>query len=165
MAFAELVRRHQDAVYNLAFQMTRNATSAEDLAQESFIRAYTRLSQYKPEHAFRNWLLGICANLSRSMHRTWQRQRTFEADYLAEQEVHQRDIMHPADQTRTRADVEEALNRLPGKYRVPLVLQYMEGLSIHEIADALGIRLSAAKMRLQRGREHMLNHLREERIS
>ena len=162
MAFSELVNRHQDAVYNLAYQMTRNAAAAEDLAQESFIRAYTRLSQYKPEYPFVNWLLGICANLSRSLYRSLQRQRAFETDYTAEQEMHQQTSTSPSTQAGAGADVSEALQQLPAKLRLPLVLQYMEGLSLQEIADTLGLRLSATKMRLQRGRERMLKLLREE---
>ena len=165
MAFSELVNRHQDAVYNLAYQMTRNAAAAEDVAQESFIRAYTRLSQYKPEYAFVNWVLGICANLSRSLHRSWQRRHLFEVHYTSEQEIHERDVMNPSTQDRARADVTEALHQLPSKFRVPLILQYMEGLSVQEVADTLGIRLSAAKMRLQRGRERMLDLLNEDQTS
>ncbi|MGQ9676809.1 MAG: sigma factor, partial [Chloroflexota bacterium] len=60
-AFANLVQRYQARVYNLAYRIIGPA-DAEDAAQESFVKAYTQLSTYKPEHKFSNWLLSITAH-------------------------------------------------------------------------------------------------------
>lgn len=161
-AFRILVDRHQDAVYNLAYQMNGNATTAEDLAQETFLRAFQRLRQFKPSHSFRNWLLGICANLSRSRYRSRKRKRALEEAYAADAEI----LREERREAETRAEsarrtIGQALMRVPESLRAPLVLHYMEGQSIREIAETLNIRLSAAKMRLARGREHLKELIQE----
>ena len=159
MAYSALVNRHQDAVYNLAYRLCGNRTTAEDLAQDAFIRAYTRLAQFRQDRSFRNWLLGICAHLARSFHRKHFRQRLREETYTKE---HVERAGDPADTTPERIDVEAALMKLPTSLRLPIVLKYMEGLSLEEIAATLGLRLSAVKMRIQRGRQQMATALQED---
>ncbi len=163
-AFRILVDRHRDAVYNLAYQMSGNATSAEDLAQETFIRAFQKLRQYKPSYSFRNWLLGICANLSRSRYRSRKRKRALEEAYATEAAI-RREGRHDAEDRAesARGTVGRALMQVPESLRAPLVLHYMEGQSIREIAETLNIRLSAVKMRLARGRERLAERIREDR--
>ena len=151
-AFGELVERHQDSVYNLAWRMTGNAAEADDLAQEAFIRAFERLHQYKPEFSFRNWVMGICANLSRNRFRRRQRREAAERGHA---ELAVVDTVRPAGDGRREA-LDRALMDLPETMRVPIVMKYMDGLSIDEIARALRIGLSAVKMRLVRGREELL---------
>lgn len=153
-AFSGLVERHRDAVYNLAYNLCGDAATAEDIAQEAFIRAYRKLPQYRQGFSFRNWVLGICANLSRSWYRSRWRRRHLEQNY-AEDENILREEHITADQNRSgvRDAVSQALANLPEKLRSAVVLKYMEGMSIQEIADVLGISLSAAKMRLARGRQ------------
>ena len=82
-AFAELVRRNQDAVFNLAWSMTGNWHEAADITQETFIRAYQKLHSYKPEYAFKNWVMSIGANLTRNRFRSHSRRRRME-ETLAE---------------------------------------------------------------------------------
>ncbi len=154
-AFRHLVGRHGDVVYNLAYRMTGNASTAEDLAQETFIRAHDRLHQYKPEFAFRNWLLGICANLARSRYRWWRRNQRMEAEFAQHEVLRQEASAAQDDSSSARDALAQALMTLPERLRAPLVLRYMEGLSVLEVAQVLDIRLSAAKMRLARGRDRL----------
>src|SRR5436309_4473193 len=63
-AFAVLVERYKDAVQNLAYRMLGNVTEAEDVTQETFVRAYTQLATYKPAHKFSTWLLSIASHLA-----------------------------------------------------------------------------------------------------
>ena len=157
--FSLLVERHQDAVFNLALRMTGNHSDAADLAQEAFIRAYRRLETYRPEYSFRNWVLGICANVTKNRFRSESRRRALETEHLLANEG--------GDPGATRARsprelaLEEALMRLPDDTRALLVLKYMEGLSGEEIARTLNIGLGAVKMRLLRGREELLERMRE----
>ncbi len=154
-AFAMLVRLHGDAVYNLAYQMCRNAAAAEDIAQETFIRAHQRSRQYKPEYAFRNWVLGICANLCRSRYRSWRRKHKVEQAY-AEEQARQREILEQRNKrSNEHHELDHALMELPATLRAPIVLQFMEEMSVQEVADTLNIGLSAAKMRIARGREQL----------
>ena len=62
VAFGKLIEVYQTPVYNLAYRMLNNSGEAEEAAQEAFIRAYTRLKSYKPEHKFSTWLLSITSN-------------------------------------------------------------------------------------------------------
>jgi len=154
-AFAELVRRHQDAAFNLAYRMTGHRQDAADLAQEAFIRAYRKLYSYQPAYPFKNWVLGICANLARNWFRSEARRRALETRHAAE--------FDPATATPDAREqlLEQALQRLPERARLPLVLKYMDGLSLDEIAHTLQLGLSAVKMRLARGREELLRHVRQ----
>lgn len=154
-AFASLVARHQDAVYHLAYRMTGNRAEADDLAQEAFIRAYRRLGQYKPEFAFRNWVMGICANLARNGFRQRTRRTAAEREHA---ELADLERTAPSMSER-HAALERALMDLPEATRLPLVLKYMEGLSLDDIAGTLRIGLSAVKMRLLRGREELVRRM------
>lgn len=154
-AFSELVVRHQHVVFNLAYRMTSNHQDAADLAQEAFIRAFRKLYSYKPAYSFRNWVMGICANLARNRFRSITRRRALEIRHAeeADTDAHVPDPRH--------ALLEQALQRLPEQTRVPLVLKYMEDLSLEEIARTLRLGLSAVKMRLARGREELLRQIRQ----
>lgn len=154
-AFSELVVRHQHAVFNLAYRMTNSHQDAADLAQEAFIRAFQKLYSYKPAYSFRNWVMGICANLARNRFRSETRRRTLETRHVQEAVV---DSPEPDPR---HALLEQALLRLPEQTRVPLVLKYMEDLSLEDIARTLRLGLSAVKMRLSRGREELLRHVRQ----
>ena len=148
-AYAELVRRYQDSVFGLAVSMTRNREDAEDMAQEAFIRAYSKLDQYNPDLAFRPWILRICSNRTKNLFRSRVNRRTVEEKHLNEETVIQ-DAMDPDFQA-----VEDALGTLPAKLGAPLRLKYMEGLSYEEISTVLGIGVSAAKMRVMRARKQL----------
>ncbi len=154
-AFAELVDRHQDAVFNLAYRMTNNHQDAADMAQEAFIRAFQKLYSYKPEYPFKNWVLGICANQTRNRFRSEARRRALETRHVQESDG-------TPDTPDPRQDLlEQALQRLPEQARLPLVLKYMDGFSLEEIARTLQLGLSAVKMRLARGREELLRLVRQ----
>lgn len=156
-AFAVLVGRHQHAVYNLAYRMTGNAAEADDVAQEAFIRAYRKLVQFRPDGSFRNWVLGIGANLARNRFRQRTRREAAEQGHV---EIAELESGAGGVDSDRREALDRALMALPETTRVPVVLKYMEGLSIEDIARTLRIGLSAAKMRLVRGREELLARLR-----
>jgi RNA polymerase sigma-70 factor (ECF subfamily) len=140
--------RHQDSVYHLAYRMTRSAAEAEDLAQEAFIRAYRTLCLYQPRYSFKNWVMTICANLARNRMRGAARRRQAEEEHL-----HREDGTGDRASEQRRGVVEAALSRLPESLRVPFVLRHVEGLSYEEIARVLSLGISAAKMRVARGRD------------
>ena len=149
-AFAGLVERHQHAVFGLAMSMTgHNYAEAADLAQEAFISAYKKLHSFDPHYLFRNWVLTICANLTKNRFRSIVRRRQVEENYV------ERTFAASSGDDPRLEDVEDALRQLPEKTRVPLTLRYSEGLSFEEIASILGIGLSAAKMRVKRGLEEL----------
>jgi len=157
-AFAELVRRNQDAVFNLAWRMTRNWHEAADITQDTFIRAYRKLSSYKPEFAFKNWVMSIGANLTRNRFRSYSRRQRMEQTVAGMQDLEPMPAIEAHDEA-----LEAALGRLPESVRMALILKHMEGMSYEEVARTLGIGLSAAKMRVARGRDELVRLLGEER--
>lgn len=154
-AFAELVRRYQDSVYGLAVGMTRNREDAADMAQDAFIRAYTKLEQYNPTYSFKSWVLRICANQTKNLFRKRTRRRKAEESHLNEEAVTASEV-HPDFYA-----LEAAMAQLPTKLCAPLRLKHMEGMAYDDIAGILGIGVSAAKMRVSRARKQLaeiLNH-------
>lgn len=156
-AYASLVRRHQDAVYNLALRWTRDRDAADDLAQEVFIRAYRKLGTYNSGYSFRNWLLTICSNQAKNSIRSAERrQRAHEAHTE----------LFPTGggpEDPRAARLEEALGRLPAESRAALVLKHVEGLSYEELAQVMAIGVSAAKMRVKRARDEVVRWFRNQR--
>ncbi len=149
-AYAELVGRHQVSVFNLAMSMTRhNQAEATDITQEAFIRAYRKLRGYKPQYAFRNWVMTIGANLAKNRFRGYARRQLAEESYVEMNpgRTYHSDPRHLA--------VRDALKGMRESYRTPLTLRHMEGLSYEEIAQVLGIGVSAAKMRVKRGTDEL----------
>jgi len=156
-AFGCLVHRYQDAVYGLAMSMTRNHADAADMAQDAFVRAYTRLDQYNPEYSFRSWLLRICANQTKNLFRRRMNRKKVEEGYQMEESV--RDSGEEPDYQ----ELERALARLPSRLSAPLRLRYMERMGYDEVAGVLGIGVSAAKMRVMRARNQLAEWLNYEK--
>ena len=100
-------------MFGLAVSMTRNYEDAADMAQDAFIRAYSKLEQYNPDYSFRSWILRICANLTKNLFRSRARRRNMEERHRIQMEVGQ-DAVEPDFQA-----LEEALVKLG----VPLRLQ------------------------------------------
>jgi RNA polymerase sigma-70 factor (ECF subfamily) len=157
-AFAEIVERYRHRIYFMSLTRLRDPYEAEDLAQETFIQAYCKLASYDPKRSFRNWLFTICANLGKNRLRSRARRR----------EVHNPSPeIEPAfshSPEHCRIDLMAALYKIPGKLRVPLFLKHVEGFSYTEISSIMKIGTSAAKMRVKRGRDQLVQHLSENSI-
>jgi RNA polymerase sigma-70 factor (ECF subfamily) len=155
-AYNELVQRHQDAVFNLLMKMTGNWHEAADLTQEAFIRAYRKLSAYDSQFSFKNWVMTIAVNLTKNRFRSLFRRRRLEEEAVA---MSEHGVTSPtANDPRIEA-VNQAIGQLSENLRAPLVLRHMEGCSYEEIARILGIGVSAAKMRVMRARDELVQQL------
>ncbi len=155
-AFAALVDRHKRQVHGLAYRMLGNRSDAEDVAQEAFVRAYTRLATYQPDGRFGAWLLAIashrCIDLLRSRGR---RAPTITLGKVAESDRFISQSDEPEERV-IRGSVEDDVQRwlatLPPPYRLVLMLRYFHELSYNEIAGTLGEPVSTVRMRLFRAR-------------
>ncbi len=152
-AFTELVRRYQSHVYSNC-RYLGSPEDAEDLSQEVLVRAYFGLSRFEGRSSFKTWLDRIKSNHCVNHRKKMQRNRDRTLPLAAAG-----DLAEPAPQesfperlSRSR-QVDETLLQLSPKLRIPLVLSDMDGVNLSEIAVMLGISLSAAKMRITRGRE------------
>lgn len=160
-AYARLVEAYQVPVFNLAYRMLGNANEAEDAAQETFIRAYSRLHTYNPQLKFSSWILAIAS------HYCIDRLRRRHGTILSMEEIMgQRWIpdehAKPEEQALQREEsalVRQTLEKLPAPYRLVIVLRYWNDLGYEEIADVTGESISAIKSRLHRAREMMATFL------
>ena len=150
-----LVDKYKDSVFNVAYRMLGNPTEAEDVAQETFVRAYTQLRTYKDTHRFSTWLLSIASHLSIDQ----LRRRRFLAlplenvpflEWIA-------DLGLGPEASALQGEASDEMQRcsttLPPKYRAVLVLRYWHDFSYEEIAEALKLTPALVKARLHRARE------------
>jgi RNA polymerase sigma-70 factor (ECF subfamily) len=146
-AFEALFRRHQQYVAGLCLSLLRSHAEAEDAMQEVFIKVYRGLAAFEPKVTFRGWLYRITINHCRDL--IDQRLRRAED---SDDELLAAIATLPKQETRLVATmmVEAALEKLKPDYRVAFILQAVEGRTIGEVADALGIGFEAAASRLRR---------------
>ena len=152
-AYAILVKRYQKPIFNLMMRTTCSEEDAFDLTQEAFVRAYEKLERFKPSGRFFPWLYTIGINLARDFSR---RRKTREIK-TAELYEMQKDLSVESDRSKSlleRIDAQrlkETLQELPLENREAVILRFHEGMSIREVALAIGISVSGAKMRIHRG--------------
>ena len=157
-AFERLVRRHQRRVLANCRHITKAKNDAEDLAQEVFVKAYFSLERFEGRSTFKTWLARVKANHCLNYLRRQRGVSYVELD--DSDDVSQDDRLRQApvalrelELRDERARITSVLDALSDTLRVPLVLREVDGLSYEEIAETLGIGLSAAKMRITRGRQ------------
>lgn len=149
-AFRALVERHSRSVFRLAFRMTGNEQDAEDVVQESFLRAYRQLGRFESRANFGTWLYRIAANCSVDLMRARQaRHDQAHGESLdAAADLPAADVPGPERLARS-AEVErrvrDALGALSPLERAAFTLRHYEGRSIDEISRTLGLGTSAAK--------------------
>jgi RNA polymerase sigma-70 factor (ECF subfamily) len=149
-AFGELVRRHQSSVRGLLRQLTRTDIAlADDLAQETFVRAYTNIRRFRGEAKFSTWLYRIAYNCFREdARRRKELVGIDESQWESELDAH---TVDPA----LRHDLMHALSLLPLNERTAVVLCCQNGLSHEEAARVLNIPLGTVKTNVLRGREKL----------
>jgi len=149
-AFRALVERHSRTVFRLAFRMTGNEQDAEDVVQESFLRAYRQLGRFESRANFGTWLYRIVANCSVDLMRAKQaRHDQTRSESIDEAiEMPAGDLPGPerlAQSAEIQRRVQAALGDLSPLERAAFTLRHYEGRSIDEISSALGLGTSAAK--------------------
>ncbi len=160
-AFNELVRIHARGVFNVVYHMCGDALVAEDAAQESFIRAWQNLNSYRPQTSLRNWLYRIAFNAGMDMLRKEKRILPNDIEDMNLRDERPDPESLAAQKERT-AIVQQAVMALPEASRAVLVLREYEGMSYHEIADALDIPVGTVMSRLNYARKLLKDTLRQE---
>jgi RNA polymerase sigma-70 factor (ECF subfamily) len=142
------VTEYQPVVFRAACLILRDEAAAEDVAQETFIRAYRAAPKLQPGAEIRAWLYRISTNLALNHLRSRRREASAFARVGAGPVVSD----DPAEAGAVRSAVSEALGRLPDRLRVPVILRYYLDLSEQDIARTLGIRPGTVKSRLHDAR-------------
>ena len=161
-AFGQLVRAFERPVYNLTYRMLGNPAEAEDAAQETFLRAYSKLATYQAERKFVNWLLSIASHYCIDRLRRKSRAPQLSLEEPLPPEWLTSDAPRPDEvvsKNQERERVRKVLDTLPSDYRAAVVLRYWYGLSYQEIAETTGSTESAIKSRLHRARRMMATRL------
>jgi RNA polymerase sigma-70 factor (ECF subfamily) len=170
-AFGRLVARYAAPITNLAHRVVRDRDEAEDVAQETFIKAHGALGRFDPTFPFRVWLFRIAYNAAID-HVRRRRSGSVSIDMPrriggeeVEWELVDRGSPSPEDRLLAgdrRAILERAIAELPPALRAAIVLRHVEDLSYEEIASTLGVPLGTVKIRIHRGREALARILRKE---
>ena len=174
-AFRELIRRYERPVFSLIFRMVRDRETAEDLAQETFIKVLNHIDRYRPEFKLSSWLFKIANNVAIDHHRkrsldTISVDGSPHAGSAAEVEATSFEL---ADRGESALDelearelgsaIEQAIAQLRPEYRSCILLRHVEGRSYEEIAATLDLPLGTVKTYIHRARYELreaLQHLR-----
>src|ERR687886_66160 len=157
-SYEELVRRYERLVGRVISPYAGREAAVEDLVQETFLRAYDRLSTFNPEYRFKTWLLAIANNLGIDTLRRRREVVEFNPEVHATSTRGPEALAVEADRARS---IQDSVLALPETYSVPLVLRYAEGLTYAEIAEIIGISIPALKSRLFRARNMLAQRLEE----
>ncbi len=151
-AFRALVERHSRAIFRLAYRMTANEQDAEDVVQETFLRAFRQLKRFESRSSFSTWLYRIAVNCSLD----FIRKRRRHDEHHTPDSPSEEETMHEVMDGRPTAErlvfsaevqkrVDSVLSSLGPKERAAFSLRHFEGMSIEEIGSVLGLRDSATK--------------------
>jgi len=160
-AFAALVDEHQRYVYSLALRVVKDENEALDLTQETFVRAWTALPNFKGQSQFRTWLYRIVTNLCYNRLPNLRRSLNDLGDDVMEK-IPESNFNAPAQEiesNETRRHLHQAMENLDEKYRLLITLRYQNELSYEEIASTLNLPLGTVKTGIFRAKEQLRRKL------
>jgi RNA polymerase sigma-70 factor, ECF subfamily len=161
-AFAEIVRLFQRPVYRVAYALTRNPADADDLAQETFVRAYQAMGRFRAGEPLHPWLSRIAVNLAYSLFRHRRRRPETSIEPLVEagrQWAGDDDPAERAAESERHERLAAAFAALSAEHQAVLALRVVEDLSYDDIARALGVPPGTVMSRLSRARAELRSRL------
>ena len=158
VAFKEIVGIYKDRIVNFLCQLTGDYQKAVELSQETFMRVYFKANKYKPIAPLSSWIYAIASNLAKT-----EMKKTRRVPLVSIEEVQnilpiESQGSNPPDRSLVRK-VRKALDSLPPRYKIPVILKDIEGFSQEEIAQILKKPLGTIKARISRGREYLKKQL------
>ena len=162
-AFEQLVIRHQELVFSLAYKLTGNREMANDVAQEAFIRAWKAIEKFRGDSTFSTWIYRITVNTAWTLRKKAKKHNTLNIDDTYEPIVidEKKDPELVAINSDLSSVLINALDKIPIEQRIIVELKNIEGRSHKEIADYLDISVTAAKVRLHRAHQKLRQILEE----
>lgn len=178
-AFTSLIEEYRPRIFGLALKLAKNREDAEDIFQETFLKAIDNIKKFRAESAFGTWLYAIAVNVVRAKYSDENKKELLPLeDYLPSSHGHGHpdtdlpelldwnDPLSKLTDDEIRKMIDVAIHELPLKYRTPFLLRYMQDMSLQEVADTLRLKLPAAKSRILRARlalrDKLNNYLSED---
>lgn len=173
LAFEKMMTLYVGDIYGLLLRMTRDPIEAEDLAQETFFKAFKAMKSFRGESGLKTWLYRIAINVSRNRFRRWLRRRRDKTISLDVSDAEGSSMAERLEGTfgnpeeaavrnETARRLEEALERVPERFRSAVVLRDIEGMSYEEIAFVLKLKPGTVRSRISRGRKELRRLMFEE---
>jgi RNA polymerase sigma-70 factor (ECF subfamily) len=162
-SFERLVKKYQKKMYGLAFRMTKNHDSADDLAQETFVKAFTSIKSFREDYSFYPWIFKICMNLSIN----YLKRKKFMVSeselepYKLEDKEATGDPMSQLMRDELMDKIERSIHKLPPPFKAVFILKVYEELSYEQIAKSLNISVGTVMSRLFRAREKLQKSLKD----
>jgi RNA polymerase sigma-70 factor (ECF subfamily) len=163
-SFEQLALPHMSLIYRLAYRLSGNREDAEDLTQDTFRIAFEKFDQLRDKEKCRNWLVIIMKNL---FFREWKNKKRVSfvnlddvSFYLADN----KDFNYESIREIINDELQQVLNKLDEKYRIPLILSYMDSFSYKEIASILNIPMGTVMSRIARGKIFLKKELSKHKI-
>ena len=147
----EAVEKYGDMLYRISLLILKNTADAEDAVQETFIKYFTKAPEFTDAEHEKAWRITVATNRCRDMLR-----------YRSRHETESEEVLNTYAVEKSDSGILEALMELSDKYRIIMILFYVEQYKIDEIADITGVSGSAVKMRLSRGRKLLEEKYRKE---
>jgi len=159
-AFEELILKYQDRIYNLCRHMLGNTHNAEDAAQDTFVKAYRNLKNFKPESSLYTWLYRIAVNTcldykKRPFFESLFRKSDKGDEFVSEPSSHWPSPERLYESKQIGLALHRSIRKLSPKLRTAIILKEIEGLSYEEIADILEVSIGTVKSRISRAREEL----------
>ncbi len=161
-AFRILFEQHKDKVYSVALRYAGNAAAAMDIAQDTFVKLFSRIGEFRGEANFESWLYRLVVNSCLDQKRRVRRLLPLVDEFLESLRAPGESIVDELVRTETRGHVQSEVARLSPELRIVVILRYTQGLSYDEIADALSCAPGTVASRLNRAHkvlERRLAHL------
>jgi RNA polymerase sigma-70 factor (ECF subfamily) len=161
--FRQQALQHLDALHNLAVYLTRNGSEAEDLVQETYVRAMRFSHRFQPGTHLRAWLFQILRNTFLTFYRLRGREAPLSEDGIPEggapmfHDAPERD----SERAGVHMDLERALARLPEEFMTPLLLAEVEGLALEDVARIMDCPVGTVKSRIFRAKERLRLYLKD----
>lgn len=167
--FDDLVNKYSKQAYNVAYRMTGNHADAEDLTQDTFIKAYRFFGNYNRSLPFDNWLYRIMSNMFVDWLRRKPKAHIRSLDEPIRHEEGETAMDVPDDSAGPEdmlmsleldSEMQKALDTLPKDFRLAVILSDIQGLSYEEVSDVMGCSIGTVRSRLHRGRRLLREKLR-----
>ncbi len=170
-AFSLLIEKYKNKIYNLGLKLSGDRHDAEDILQETFLKAVDNIDKFRGDSSFGTWLYAIAVNAVRVLHQSRKKAelRPIE-EYLpsghgsgndAKELFEWGDPHELLEQKELNKVIDDALAEMPDKYSAPFILRYFEDLSVKEVADSMHLSVAATKSRILRARLALRERLSE----